>query len=346
MAFDLSKLGIKKNIPKVSFLEYSGIFEAPEKFGKTAFAALLPNSVILAAEVGYKAQVVDYINITKWDDLVDFVDGLEEHREEIGDSIKTIVIDTVDELHPMAADYIVRKQSIKDKTRYVDVKDIPYGQGWNYWDTEFKTQIKRIQNMGFNILYLTHSLVKQHKPKNGEPYDIYKSTMSDRCAAVVYPSCDFIIHGERRSIEINGNKVMTRALVVRGTEEAIAGNRVYFDEDIIFDSEEEAIEKFQAKFREGIKRNLLKAGITTDLDVLEKQQKEERKEKVSEYIKKAQSTDEVITEIKSLIDALEMTDDIKSALASIFKEETGSKNYTRCKDVVALQRCVERIKSL
>lgn len=35
MSFDLSLLGVKKNIPSVNFTDYSGIFQAPPKFGVT-----------------------------------------------------------------------------------------------------------------------------------------------------------------------------------------------------------------------------------------------------------------------------------------------------------------------
>lgn len=31
--FDLSILGITKNIPKVNFVDYTGVFVAPPKFG-------------------------------------------------------------------------------------------------------------------------------------------------------------------------------------------------------------------------------------------------------------------------------------------------------------------------
>lgn len=38
MAFDLSKIGVKKNIPKVDFKAYTGIIVAPPKFGGESFA--------------------------------------------------------------------------------------------------------------------------------------------------------------------------------------------------------------------------------------------------------------------------------------------------------------------
>ena len=35
MAFDMSKIGVKKNIPSVNFTDYSGVFQAEPKFGVT-----------------------------------------------------------------------------------------------------------------------------------------------------------------------------------------------------------------------------------------------------------------------------------------------------------------------
>lgn len=284
-AFDLSILGVQKNIPKVNFTSYSGVFEAPEKFGKTAMSALYPNAVLLAFEKGYKAQVINKVDINKWDDFVAFVDKLTTHRANIGESIQTIVIDTVDEAYPLVESYMCKKEGKKDGKKYPTKKDIPYGQGWALHDKYFKEQIRRIYALGFNILYLTHSQIKQIKPKNGEPYDVHVSTMVDRCANIVFAECDYIIHGERVKVDLgNGNFAMKRALVVKGNDETVAGNRVYFDEDIIFDSEEEAMAKFQDKFEEGIKRNLTKAGITTDIEVLKEQQKEELAKEVEKYI--------------------------------------------------------------
>ncbi|WJJ55333.1 hypothetical protein QB910_000089 [Dabrowskivirus KKP3916] len=350
--FDLSILGVERNIPKVNFLEYTGIFEAPEKFGKTAFSTLYPNAILLAAEKGYMAQVINKRDINKWQDFVDFVNLLSKNREAIGDSVRTIIIDTVDELYPMAAEYVARKQGIKDGQKYETIKDIPYGQGWVMHDNEFKKQIKRILSMGFTILYLTHSTVKTIKPKDGEPYDVYKSTMPDRCANIVYAACDYIIHGTRRKIELDdGEFAMRRVLTVRGNGEAIAGNRVYFDEDIVFETEEEAMEKFQAKFREGIERNLRKAGITESIEVLEEQQKEERLEKIREYIE-TEKAEEYPTDVKGIIEKITEIGNglgrdeklqVKERFTAMFGSMAG---YKKATDIEKLTEALEFIKSL
>ncbi|MCR8641443.1 AAA family ATPase [Paenibacillus sp. N1-5-1-14] len=352
MSFDLSLLGVDKNIPKVNFLEYTGIFEAPEKFGKTAFAALYPNAILLAAEKGYMAQVINKKDINNWSDFVKFVDLLAKNREAIGTSVQTIIIDTVDELYPMASPYVVKRESINDQVAYKRLKDIPFGQGWTLVDEEFKKQIKRIISMGFTILYLTHSTVKNMKPKNAEAYDVYKSTMTDRCANIVYPACDYIIHGERRKVEVSeGVTELKRVLTVKGSDEAVAGNRVYFDEDIVFDSEEEAMEKFQGKFKEGIKRNLEKAGINTSLEKLEVQQLKEKEEQIKKYMVEeqveivAQTKEEIKDEIAKVLGNL--NEEVKKPdVEAKFLELLGMKNFTKVEDIKKLQKALDYVKTL
>jgi hypothetical protein len=346
MTFDLSLLGVTQNIPKVNFLEYTGVFEAPEKFGKTTFAALYPKAILLAVEEGYKAQVVNKRSIVTWDDYVDFIDKVEENREAIGDNIQTIVIDTVDELYPLAAAYVCRKQGQKDKTKYNDIKDIPYGQGWGYHDAEFKKQIKRILSMGFAVLYLTHSKVKTIKPKNGEAYDMYIATMPDRCAQIVYPACDYIIRGERRAfMDEDGNKTNKRVLTVQGSDDGVAGNRVHFDSDIPFDTEEEAMELFRDKFRMGIEANLRKAGIKTDLSVLEEQQKKEREEEIKKYIESVSGAKGLIAKLDELTKELSKED--RTKVIAKFKEILNNNgNYKTIEDEKLLQECIDFVESL
>ena len=328
MGFDLSKLGVVKNVPKVNFTEYSGVLSAPPKWGKTTMASMYPNAIMLAFEKGYKAQSINVRDINEWQDFVDFVDLLEENRKEIGDSIQTIIIDTVNEAYPMAEPYMCRVEGRKDQKKYNDKRDVPFGQGWALHDQYFRDQINRIYALGFEITYITHSQVKTIRPKNAEEYDVYKTSMPDRLEAIIFPECDYILYGERVQVDDgNGNKVLKRRLTTKGTDELEAGNRVYLEDDIIFDTEEEAMEKFQQQFRESIEKNLRKSGNTVDIDVLAEQQKQERIEKVDSYVEKKQTNNvdknnELIEHIKANVSNLDVTK------MQIIMKEYGFKDFT------------------
>lgn len=324
MTFDLSKLGVTKNVPKVNFTEYSGILSAPPKWGKTTMASMYPNAILLAFEKGYKAQAVNVKDINDWQDFVDFIDSLEDYREEIGDSIQTIIIDTVNEAYPMAEPYMCKKESIKDGKKYKDKRDIPYGQGWNLHDQYFRDQINRIYKLGFEITYITHSQIKTIKPKDGEEYDVYKTSMPDRLEAIIFPECDYILYGGRIKVDDgNGNKIVKRVMTTRGTDELEAGNRVYLSEDIIFDTEEEAMEKFQKLFRESVENNLKKAGINKDINELAEQQKVEKQQQIKKHIEEknainVEKNEELINEIAIKVQSA--TPEAKKEMKDIMKK--------------------------
>lgn len=297
----LEMLGAKRNIPKVNFTDYCGILIAPPKFGKTTIASLYPKAIICAFEKGYNAQVANVVDTPTWDDFIKFVDKLENNRQVVGDNVKTIVLDTVNEAHDKCGAYALKTLSRLDQKKYVKPTDVPYGGYYTELDKQFKLQIDRLLKLGFMPLYLTHNKIKNVKPKNGEAYDIYVSTMSERCEKIVYPAVDYIIHGERRKVvDTLGNAKMTRVLVIKGNEVTEAGGRVYIDGDIQFDNEEEAMTKFQAQFRKGIEEKLRKAGITDSVEDLSKKQEEEKKAEVEEYIKtsKVPSNEELVEQIK------------------------------------------------
>lgn len=319
--FDLGILGVKRNIPKVNFTDYCGIIIAPPKFGKTTIASLYPNAVICAFEKGYNAQVANVIDTPTWDDFVTFVDKLEKNRAIVGDNVKTIVLDTVNEAHEKCGQYALKTLSKLDQKKYVKPTDVPYGGYYTELDKQFKMQIDRLLNLGFLPLYLTHNKTKTIKPKNGEAYDVYVSTMSERCEKIVYPAVDYIIHGERKKIvDEMGNAKLARVLVVKGNEGADAGSRVHIDGDIVFDSEEEAMAKFQAQFRKNIEEKLRKAGITDDLDELAKKQEAEKKAKVDEYIKSQNepTNAELVEEIKSLF--MKASDEKKAEMSKFMTD--------------------------
>ena len=139
----MSKLGVKKNTPKVSFTEYSGLIRGQSKIGKTQLASLLPNSILVAFEQGYDSHVIDYIDCftNGWDSFVEFVDNLEDNREEIGTGLKLIVIDTAEEAYSACETYMLKKEGIRDGAVYKKMGDVPHGRGYKDKDDYFKKQI-------------------------------------------------------------------------------------------------------------------------------------------------------------------------------------------------------------
>lgn len=289
---------------------------------KTTIASMFPNAVICSFEMGIRSQAVNYIETYTWEAFIEFVDNLEKNRMEIGSDISTIVIDTINKAEEVIEPYILKKYSRLDGKKYLKPNDIPYGGFYTAKDREMRTQIDRIERMGFTILYLTHSRLKTVTPKNGDPYEVYVSAMSDRCEKFIYPSVDYILYGEKRMVDDGlGNKVEKRVFITKGGSGEVVGSRVHFNEDIVFDTEEEAIEKFQEQFKKTIEERLRKAGITRNIDDIAKEQEAERMEKAKQYIEEAKkpTKDEMIETIKDKF--MKATEQVKAKVLNYLKTE-------------------------
>lgn len=358
MSFDLSILGVKQNVPKVSFFEYSGLIIAPAKFGKTTLATMFPKSITLAFEIGYSGQVANVKDMTCWEDFIEFIDKLEENRDSIGDEIKIISIDTVNRAYAMCGDYTLKRlgrlatKTIKGKTTtvvYNRPQDVPHGQYYPERDKDFAEQLNRLVMLGFKPFFTTHSTVKTITPKEeeGQPaqqsYDVYTSTMEDRCAKIVLPLVDYILYGERRFVTDElGNKTSKRVITCKGDPNLTAGNRVYIEEDIIFDTEEEAIAIFQEHFGDVIQDRLIKAGIMDDISELEKKQKEEKDKEVKEYInKKKEKQENKVQEINDEKEAPNIDrKDLINQITSNFKVATAEQKK-QVKDILNKVKLVD-----
>lgn len=335
MGFDLGKLGVKKNIPKVSFFEYSGLMISPPKFGKTTMATMIPKSITCAFELGYSGQVTDAIDINTWDDFIKFIDNLQINRKEIGNDVKIIAIDTVNEAYAKCGEYTLRELSRlatkKNKdgkiiaVNYQKPSDVPHGGYYPAIDKYFALQLRRLVMLGFKPFFTTHSAVKTITPKQEEgqpeqsPYDVYSTTMDKRCEKIIMPLVDYILYGKRiKTTDELGNVVSTRVITSRGDTDLVAGNRVYIDEDILFESEEEAIEKFQKCFGATIQERLIKAGILDDISSIEKKQEEEKAKEINNYVEKASKK----TEDKVAIEETEEVDTkaLVNKITAKFKE--------------------------
>lgn len=146
---------------------------APPKFGKSRFAAEIPNHVFLNLEDGLSA--IPEANATpRIKTFEEFKDYLVAFMEE-EHPYRTLVIDTVDWLEVLISEYIVRMQR---NPAYKALTDIPFGKGYPLLVAETRKLINgeleylRTEK-GMNIVCLAHSDRKTITPPMGDAYDYY-----------------------------------------------------------------------------------------------------------------------------------------------------------------------------
>jgi phage nucleotide-binding protein len=147
-------LNIKPNVVSRGVEGKYFLFYGDPSTRKTSVAAMFPGSLLLATEIGYSLiPGVHAVNITNWNEFRNIIRELK--RPEVKDKYKTIVIDTVGLLTDMCMKFILDTNGVQE------LSAIPWGQGWNQFKKEFRTQINTIAQMGYGIVFIAHSDTKR-----------------------------------------------------------------------------------------------------------------------------------------------------------------------------------------
>lgn len=86
-------------------------------------------------------------------------------RPEVKERFKSIAIDTVDIAGGMCEKYICSQNSVDA------LSGIPYGQGWTLVKKEFEEVFRTITQLGYAVVFISHSKDKTFKAKNGTEYN-------------------------------------------------------------------------------------------------------------------------------------------------------------------------------
>jgi hypothetical protein len=170
-------------------------------------------------------------------------------------------------------------------------------------------------------LFISHSEIKTITPKEGQPYQIYSSTMPDRLEKIVYPLVSYIVFGERRMVDDGfGGQISKRVLVTKSNDMTTAGSRVRLNADIVFDTEEEAMILFQEAFTKTLQEKLAQAGIKEDINKLAKKQEKEKMDEVNKYVEssKKPTNTELVAKIKEVFGTVDA--DTKSRALVFMKD--------------------------
>lgn len=194
------------------------------KSGKTTTASRFDKSLIFAFEKGYSAiPGIMAIPVNSWREFRNYLIDLRE--EETKEMYHTIVIDTADIAYDYCTDYIINQEGINK------ISDIAYGGGYNLVQKEFDSCIRKIIQMNYGLVLISHSREKTVKPKNGgAEYEQITPTLENKARLVCERTCDII--GLSLPIQ-NEDGTITTKLFLRGGPTMVAGSRFKYMPDVI-----------------------------------------------------------------------------------------------------------------
>ena len=207
---------------------YSVFLYGAPKTGKTTIACQFPGALLLAFEKGYATIAGAMVYpVNSWSEFkklfVEFKDPAVKER------YQTIVIDTADIAYSYCEKYICTRES-DAKHSYQNVADIPYGKGYSMAMDEFDECIRKILQLGYGLVIISHDQDKTMKNENGEEYNQIIPTLDKRARLVCERTCDII--GYCREVEDQeGHK--TVRMFMRETSRYVAGSRFKYTPDSI-----------------------------------------------------------------------------------------------------------------
>lgn len=206
---------------------YSVMFYGKPKTGKTTTASKFPGAILAAFERGYNALTDVFVwPLKSWPEFRKFIKYLED--ETVQEKFQTIVIDTADIAYDLCVKYICSRESTAEVT-YETIGDIPYGKGYVLAMQEFDEQLRKILQLNYGLVIISHETEKTYKDENGKETTQIIPTVDTRGRRVCERTCDII--GYVREVQAEDG-LQTR-LFLRGTPRFIAGSRFRYTPDSI-----------------------------------------------------------------------------------------------------------------
>lgn len=131
-----------------------------------------------------------------WEVFLDVVAELEKKQNDF----KRICLDLVEDLYEHCRLYIYDKLDIQHE------QDAGYGKGWDMVRTEFLSTIKRLKNLGYQIIYISKEIIHEITLKNGTKITTFRPNINEKVANVLAGTVDLTVRaymdGENRYLQL------------------------------------------------------------------------------------------------------------------------------------------------
>lgn len=184
--------------------------------GKTTFADQAPTPLNLNTDgnvkyvtmprLAIKDEVTTEGRITKrkfaWEIFKEAISDLEK-----GSDFETIVVDLLEDTYEHCRLYVFDKNNIEHES------DSGYGKGWDLVRTEYLSTIKRLLNLDYNIILISHEdTSKDLTKKSGDKITSIKPNLnekvSNKIAGMVDLVARLVVDGDKRTLNFKSDEVV------------------------------------------------------------------------------------------------------------------------------------------
>ena len=266
----MSLLDLKPHEVSRDLRGYSVLFYGAPKSGKTTIASKFPGALLLAFEIGFNALPGVYAQpVNTWGEFKKILTELKDPA--VKEKFQTVIVDTSDIAYSYCEKYICNRERVDT------IGDLAYGKGYAMVGTEFDEAIRKILQLGYGLVLISHSTDKTFKDKEGNEYNQIVPTLDKRGRLICERTCDIIGY----STSVNTEEGVQTRLFMRGTPRYVAGSRfkyipnsIEFTYDNLVNAIAEAIDKQAAetggKFISNEATQVVSKEVTYDFDTLTK----------------------------------------------------------------------------
>ena len=148
---------------------------------------------------------------------------------EVKELFQTVIIDTADIAYSYCEKAICAQES-NEKVTYETIGDIPYGKGYKLVMNEFDECLRKIIQMDYGLVIISHDVDKTFTDENGIEFNQVVPTLDSRGRLVCERACDII--GYARTVTLENGENTTK-LFLRGTPRYVAGSRFKYIAPVI-----------------------------------------------------------------------------------------------------------------
>lgn len=154
-----------------------------EGVGKSTFGADAPRPIFVGAEDGTsELDVARFPTPRTFGDVIAALDALATEPHDY----RTVVLDTLDALEPLAWAHVVATRPQKNGTKADSIEAYGYGAGYVHaldaW-RDVMSRLDAIRAKGCNVVVVGHSCVKSHANPTGDNFDRYELKLHKLAAA-------------------------------------------------------------------------------------------------------------------------------------------------------------------
>lgn len=231
--FDLQETGMVGSIKGQKLFLYGS-----NDTGKTFQAMKFPKPLLFMTEAGGNGTKGYKVNIDKWSKFKNYVNQLISKKkvddpdnpeekilqyELMQKKFSTIIIDTVENLVELAEQATCQEFGVRDLSEINGKQN-----GYSIYRKDFKTQINRLCNYGYTVIFIGHEeVVEKENEITGEKYNFIqpKGTSNIKASTrFVRDLCDFCFYLKPNGIDENGDTIPSTA-ICKQTKNVFARSR-------------------------------------------------------------------------------------------------------------------------